>query len=643
MSTRPPYRVSGSFALPAVEVGRLFLHGDVEALCHVVREGDPQSAWYAAELLGDLGNPAAADTLLWCLEAHGDGVILLCKAAVRALGQLGESRARLMLTELLREYANSDERDAALQALGELGDPRAVAPLLDTIGGGGSETALTALGRIGDVRAVAGILERWDRMWSYPEFAAAAGALGELGDPSAIPALASLAEERMGPDVRLAAVMALGRVDDSGAIEPLIGALADGDEHVAQAAAEALGARPRALPRLLQALRAPGALTRGGAARALGRLRDASAMEQLGRVLASDPDALVRRTAATALGDLEAPEAVPALLVGLADADAGDAAATALAKLPEPPVTVVSDLLSSGTVTQRRAAATALGQFGTSALIAGSLVRALGDPIRACADRLLTRLRHSVASMPPTLWPCSWPTRKKEAPCVPARHALGLLGETAIVDDLVHALSDDVEAGRLRAAEALGRIGDERTVSPLSEAARHDPDREVRSASVEALGSIGRPASAALVSLLDVGLERAKVIDALGRTGDGVAADALGRFVSEQDKGECLAAVRALTALMDPRAVEPLKRTLSFQVFAGFDEIQETALDGLSRLDDRSAVEAILDGYHNKVASHQATRAALNAIARRRPDLSWLPPRDATSTPREPASRSASS
>jgi len=95
MSTRPPYRVSGSFALPAVEVGRLFLHGDVEALCHVVREGDPQSAWYAAELLGDLGNPAAADTLLWCLEAHGDGVILLCKAAVRALGQLGESRARL--------------------------------------------------------------------------------------------------------------------------------------------------------------------------------------------------------------------------------------------------------------------------------------------------------------------------------------------------------------------------------------------------------------------------------------------------------------------------------------------------------------------------------------------------------------------
>jgi hypothetical protein len=68
MGPRPPDRVAGSFVVPAVDVGRLRLRGDAEALCRVVREGDPQSAWFAAECLGDLGNPAAADTLLWCLE-----------------------------------------------------------------------------------------------------------------------------------------------------------------------------------------------------------------------------------------------------------------------------------------------------------------------------------------------------------------------------------------------------------------------------------------------------------------------------------------------------------------------------------------------------------------------------------------------
>ena len=55
-----------------------------------------------------------------------------------------------------------------------------------------------------------------------------------------------------------------------------------------------------------------------------------------------------------------------------------------------------------------------------------------------------------------------------------------------------------------------------------------------------------------------------------------------------------------------------------------YEEAQVAALDGLSLLDDRSAIEAVLDFYINSSFSHDAARRALNVIASRQLDLSWL-------------------
>jgi HEAT repeat protein len=426
------------------------------------------------------------------------------------------------------------------------------------------------------------------------------------------------------PDVRRAAATALGQIDDPAVTEPLIEALADSDDQTAQLAADALGRRDEALPRLLHALGASDGATRGGACYALGLLNDFSATDPLGRILADDPDPVVRRAAATALGRMGGSEVTQALLRCLADTGVSDTAAAKLAGLSQPPITELVALLKKGVPAQRQAAATALGQL-TAFDFVGELINALHDEnphVRAAIIDSLGRKRSARALEP--LSAVLQDEEERGSLRARAARALGAIGDPAAIATLLYALGDDMEAVRLRSAEALGRIGDERTISALSEVARRDGSREVRSASVEALGKIGRPAAAALVSLLDdaTGNYTIEVIHSLGRCGDSAAANALARFISEENRSECLAAVHALAMLRDSLSVESLIRALSLSWI--YSEIHEAALDGLSALDDRSAIEAVLDYYINRFGSHGAARRALNVIASRHPDLSWL-------------------
>jgi hypothetical protein len=77
----------------------------------------------------------------------------------------------------------------------------------------------------------------------------------------------------------------------------------------------------KALPELLGALADKDPRIRAAAAEALGEVGDASAVEPLGKALASDADSDVRDAAAEALGDIGSPNAVPLLSAGLRDAD----------------------------------------------------------------------------------------------------------------------------------------------------------------------------------------------------------------------------------------------------------------------------------------------------------------------------------
>jgi hypothetical protein len=78
---------------------------------------------------------------------------------------------------------------------------------------------------------------------------------------------------------------------------------------------------PAAPPPTYQELAAQGKAERLGALRKLARRQDDAALEVLGALAAQDPDATVRRIAATALGNIGGEAVMPALEAALADAD----------------------------------------------------------------------------------------------------------------------------------------------------------------------------------------------------------------------------------------------------------------------------------------------------------------------------------
>jgi cyclophilin family peptidyl-prolyl cis-trans isomerase/HEAT repeat protein len=91
-------------------------------------------------------------------------------------------------------------------------------------------------------------------------------------------------------------------------------------------------------------------------------------------------------------------------------------------------------------------------------------------------------------------------------------------------DGLTSLLKEKDARVRKRAALALGRIGDERAVSALSEALQSDEDIDVRQMCAFAIGEIESPAGVdALVAVLDdtrqPGAVRARAVEALGKIG----------------------------------------------------------------------------------------------------------------------------
>jgi HEAT repeat protein len=200
-------------------------------------------------------------------------------------------------------------------------------------------TAAVALGRGGDPRAVPALEEALRGDNSYAVRAAACAALGRIGNPAALPALVTAlgdtdeyvrtaAEEALerfhtpallfsfrellqSPDerARRAAVLAYGAVMRAPDASPglatfVVQALDDDDEAVVLAAEAGLAALPheRALPVLLDGLRAGDSGIKAGCARQLEKRIDLRAVEPLiGLILDTDSTADVRTAARQAL------------------------------------------------------------------------------------------------------------------------------------------------------------------------------------------------------------------------------------------------------------------------------------------------------------------------------------------------------
>ena len=256
---RAAYWVAKKWLERCVEVGAAAL----EPLAAALQSTDEQVRRRAAEVLGRLGDPRAAELLLgylrrvgqWALADFQQSGLMGCLPAIRAtmlfrkeapLGALVSTGAAAVPPLIgALEDSNWIVRMGAVEALGEIGDPRAAAPLV------------------------------------Y-----------RLGDPS--------------EDVRAAAARALGKTGDAGAVSPLTAALKDPGGSVASGAAEALGRlgqrAEEAIPALVQAMSAGDCYLRRSAATALGGMGD-GARESLPALVAALGDEVdeVRKAAAMAL------------------------------------------------------------------------------------------------------------------------------------------------------------------------------------------------------------------------------------------------------------------------------------------------------------------------------------------------------
>jgi HEAT repeat protein len=160
--------------------------------------------------------------LLEALEYRKDDSVR--GAAIKALGEIGDSRAVEPLIAVLRD-GHGSVRDAAAVALGEIGAP-AVEPLI---------VALKTPGWWFDLQAAAnGRVEEMD--WGARN--AAIDALAKINAPAVEPLIAALNDSTLMVD--WVATQALGQIGDRRAVEPLIAVLTNGNKVMRAAAVQAL-------------------------------------------------------------------------------------------------------------------------------------------------------------------------------------------------------------------------------------------------------------------------------------------------------------------------------------------------------------------------------------------------------------------
>lgn len=364
----------------------------------------------------------------------------------------------------------------------------------------------------------------------------AAVALGQVGGAEAVPPLIAVLNDP-DPAVRQASVWALGRLGDTRALEPLIGRLAyDESPEVHDGAMDALHAfGPAAVEALIAALYAQDVDVREAAARALGRLGDARAVDSLTALLPESPglfqkvniaaaEALGRlgdaravepltaalqatsfrtkeigRASAEALGHLGGPRAIESLVTALTnvdDSDVRDACVDALVEIGSPAVEALIGAVQDDRGLARYYATETLGRIGDPRAVE-LLTQMLHDDV-GFSDEVVTALGQ--IGDPRAVGPLAerlrteavrWVGFEHQAPILMA--ALGRLGVPA-VEPLIEALHvEGAHRGHEFAdhylAEALGRLGVP-AVEPLIEAL-HDPDAFVRCVAAEALGRLG--------------------------------------------------------------------------------------------------------------------------------------------------------
>src|SRR5215510_10089170 len=265
-----------------------------------VQDKHEQAPVAAAKSLGIIGNRRALEPLSRALQ---DADEQAPQKAAKAPGLLKQSGGDSSMSMNALRSTNATERAFAACALGRLGAVEAIPALINLLG---DDTPIQPI-------------KCWESGgWSPARHTfkqaspgeQAAIALASLSQSAVEPLIATL--NNGDPCVRRNAAWAIGEIrgglgtNRTAAVEPLIKTLSDVDSWVRVAAASSLGKMQpsQATQSLIAALGDAEWMVRMRAALALGRMRASAAVESLTSLSQRDEMELVRRAAASALGEI---------------------------------------------------------------------------------------------------------------------------------------------------------------------------------------------------------------------------------------------------------------------------------------------------------------------------------------------------
>ena len=248
-----------------------------------------------------------------------------------------------------------------------------------------------------------------------------------------------------------------------------------------------------AIPALVSVLSDEDVNVRLAAVEALGNLQDPRAVDALVQALRNDTDARVREAAAESLGEIDSPRAIPGLTAALgAERVAAVRAkiAWALGEIDDPrALDALTAAVRDTSVEVRRQVVWAIGEIQSAEGIP-ALTTAAKDAdaeVRKNAIEGLGEIQDKRAL--PVL-----EAALRDADVEVRRQAVESIGELEDMKTapagLLAALRDEDKEVRKAAAESLGNIEDEEAVPALVPLTR-DRDTEVKHAAVEALANIG--------------------------------------------------------------------------------------------------------------------------------------------------------
>lgn len=411
-------------------------------IARLVDDDDENIRVAAAEALGKMRDPRAVDALLACLNRHQQG--WLDYAAAEALGEIGDQRA---LEPLLAALDRTNLREPVLESLGKIGNANTIDPLMVSLA-----DALRIVREVSIVAIVAIY-----RKSTAPDRIRIIESVRARVIERAVDLLEETLVSSAG-DLQKAAIALLGWIGRESSIRKLLSLL--NEEELQETVAQSLTHIDRVKAGFLfPYLASSNALVRRTVAEVLGEVDGAEAEGHLIPLL-KDENGHVRSAAAISLGRLRSRMAVTPLLDLLGDEyeNVQEAAIHALAAIGDESVLdgLTKDF-SSHEAYMRRNIVLLLGKFSTEKAV-DALAFALKDEEPAVRKAVVNALANApgTTALRPLLLAV---TDDDPEVRMPAAEALGAMDASEAREALIALLADTDLWVRATAARGLGRIG----------------------------------------------------------------------------------------------------------------------------------------------------------------------------------------